>query len=239
MPKFFGISLLSALLVTTSACSGASGNEASGVKDATPTNSASSSTSITGAAVTMPAGFATASGTAYQFGLPSNLKFVANDGTVTDDGGLMRRWRYAITPSGPFCIIVGVEQAQFTGQFPASVLALFDAKTQPDQKTLRNAVMTPVPAGTIGGVDQESTFTGSLDDGTTFPAHLYQRKYLTTDRSLIALTVAGPESHRAECQLSMIINTFSATGRQFTGATPKPSSTTSGIPAPGATDATG
>jgi hypothetical protein len=93
---------------------------------------------------------------------------------------------------------------------------------------VRNQVMTPAPAGALGGVDQESTFTGTLDDGTTFPSHLYQRKFLTPGASLVALTVAGPQDQVETCRLAEIVKTFSATGTEFTGATATP-----GIPSSG------
>ena len=193
------------------------------------TTSASASPSATAAPASpapLPAGFRPVSGTAYTFGLPATVPFLADQPIVTDDGGLETRWRYAVKPNGPFCVVVATEQARFSGQFPQSALALFASNSQPDQKTVRNAEMKPAPAGAVSGVDQESTFTGTLDDGTTFPSHLYQRKFLTPGGSLIALTVGGPEDQASACRLKDIVASFSATGHEFTGATATP-------PAPG------
>jgi hypothetical protein len=83
--------------------------------------------------------------------------------------------------------------------------------------------MQPNPAGTIGGVDQEATLSATLDDGKKVPAQLFQRKYLTPGRSLIAISVAGPTANSAQCQYSAIIQSFSATGQEFNGATPEAS----------------
>jgi hypothetical protein len=225
-----GTILLGLGVLSAAGCSGGSSGGAPQPKP-TPTGSVGSAAS-TSAPAAMPAGFKTVGGTAYRFGLPTSPAFVLDDQRVTDNGSLVKRWRYAVTPNGPFCLAEAVEQADFTGQFPESVVALFAANTQPDQHTLRNEVMKPNPPGTIGGVDQESTFTGRLDDGTSFPSHFYQRKYLTSGHSLIALAVAGPEAKSAQCQLATILSTFSATGQEFTPATPEPS--TSG-PGPSAT----
>ena len=177
-----------------------------GGSDSDPSTAATSIAPV--APATIPAGFTVTTGAGYQFGLPTAVNFVA-DSTQSTDNGLVKRWRYAVTPKGPFCVVVTTEQANFDGQFPESVVQLFAANTQPDQQTVRNEVMRPNPPGTIGGVDQESTFTGKLDDGTTFRSHLYQRKYLTPKRSLIALTVGGPEANSAQCQYAAIIKTFS------------------------------
>jgi hypothetical protein len=217
-----GTALIGVIAMVAAGCSGgddtppaASPTTSASAPAANPTPSAAPASPAP-----LPAGFTRVSGTAFQFGLPAALKFVADGRTVTENGALERRWRYAVTPSGPFCVVVSVEQPRFTGQFPESVLQLFDAKTQPGQHTLRNATMQPAPPGTIGGVDQESTFTGTTDDGATFPSHLYQRKFLTPGQSLIALTVAGPQAQVGLCRYQEIIGTFSASGREFPGATP-------------------
>jgi hypothetical protein len=173
-----------------------------------------------GTEAAVPAGFTAISGTALRFALPTDVAFVQDEDRVTDDGQVVKRWRFAVTPTGPFCLALTVEQADFTGDYPGSVVALFAANTQPDQKTLRNEVMQPNPPKTIGGVDQESTFTSTLDDGTTVASHFYQRKYLTPGHSLITLGVAGPETELAACHLPEIIGTFAATGHEFTAATP-------------------
>jgi hypothetical protein len=222
-----GTILLGFGVLSVAGCSGGSSGGAS-----PPKPTAAGSAASTSAPAAMPASFKTVGGTAYRFGLPTSPEFVLDEQRVTDNGSLVKRWRYAVTPNGPFCLAEAVEQADFTGQFPESVVELFAANTQPDQHTLRTEVMKPNPPGTIGGVDQESTFTGRLDDGTTFPSHFYQHKYLTPGHSLIALAVAGPEANSAQCQLATILSTFSATGQEFTPATPEPS--TSG-PGPSAT----
>ncbi len=204
-------------VLSLTACSGDSSGDVSDPPNAT----SSAAAAATEAAV--PAGFKAISGTAYRFALPTDVAFVLDEERVTDDGQVVKRWRYAVTPTGPFCLAQTVEQADFTGAFPESVVALFAAGSQPDQKILRNEAMQPNPAGTRGGVDQESTFTGTLDDGTSFSNHLYQRKFLTPGNSLITLVVAGPETNSAQCHLPEIIGTFAATGQEFTAATPPPS----------------
>ena len=214
-----GSILLGAIFLT--ACSGGS-DDGPGQSQPTPAGSSAAAT-----ATALPAGFTPVGGTAYRFGLPSDVRFVLDQQRVTDDGSVVKRWRYAITPKGPFCLAEAAEQANFDGQFPQSVVELFAANTQPDQHTLRNEVMPVNPAGTIGGVNQESTFTGRLDDGSTFASHFYQRKYLTSGHSLIALAVGGPEDQRERCRMAEIIGSFAATGQEFTGATPDPAASAS------------
>jgi hypothetical protein len=46
----------------------------------------------------------------------------------------------------------------------------------------------------------------------------------TEGRSLVAIAVAGPEASSTDCQLSKIARSFSVNGREFTPATPGPSS---------------
>jgi hypothetical protein len=229
-----GAVLLGLGVLSAAGCSGNSGSPGSSGSGSSGSGSGSTApdaagpTSTASAAPAAPApippGFTAVTGATYRFGLPAAVSFAVDSERVTDEGGLVKRWRYAVTPSGPFCVVVATEQANFTGQFPESVVQLFAANTQPEQQTLRNEVMRPNPPGTIGGVDQESTFTGTSDDGSTFPSHLYQRKFLTPGRSLIALTVGGPEANSAECQYSAIIRSFSVTGREVVPATPGPSS---------------
>ena len=220
-------------VLSVTSCSADSGGSEEKASDPARTPSAPAASA---APATIPPGFETVTGATYRFGLPTGVNFVADSERVTDAGGLVKRWRYAVHPNGPYCVVVATEQANFDGQFPESVIQLFAANTQPEQHTLRNEVLRPNPPGTIGGVDQESTFLGKLDDGSTFPSHLYQRKYLTPGHSLIALTVGGPEANSAECQYAKIIGTFAANGREFSPMTPGPS--TSG-PSPTDTEISG
>lgn len=227
-----GLLLLAVGVLVLTSCTAGSDP---GPSEATP--SASDGTPTASAApaspAPIPAGFQTVTGATYRFGLPASVTFEIDSERATDDGGLVKRWRYAVTPNGPYCVVVATEQANFAGRFPESVVQVFAANTQPDQHTLRNEVMRPNPPGTIGGVDQESTFLGRLDDGSTFTSHFYQRKYLTPGGSLIALSVGGPEANSASCQYAAIIGSFSAIGRDFTPATPGPSTTGSGPDHPG------
>jgi hypothetical protein len=220
-----GLILLALGALVLASCTGSSGDGPS--EPTASTSEGAPATAATTAApaspAPIPAGFQTVTGATYQFGLPTTVTFAVDSERVTDEGGLVKRWRYAVTPTGPYCVVVATEQANFNGQFPESVVQLFAANTQPEQHTLRNEVMRPNPPGTIGGVDQESTFLGRLDDGSTFDSHFYQRKYLTPGRSLIALSVGGPEANSAACQYAAIIGSFSATGQEFTPATPGPS----------------
>jgi hypothetical protein len=213
-----GIALAGGIAMASSACSGRSDDGDAG--PTTPPATVPGAPSVEPASpAPIPAGFRTVIGTSYQFGLPTELDFASGDPVVTSDGGIETQWTHAVAPSGPYCVVIATEQARFEGAFPESAIARFDAKTQPGQKTLRNAVMKPAPPGAVSGVDQESTFTATQNDGTALPSHLYQRTFLTPNRSLAALTAAGPQESADTCRLKDIVATFSATGREFSGAT--------------------
>jgi len=159
----------------------------------------------------------------YTFGLPSSPVYALDTRKIGDGGVLEERWRYAVGSSGSFCVVLAIQQKNFTGDFPQFAIQLFAAKSQRDQHTLRNEVIKPTPPGAIGAVDQESTFTSALDDGTLLTNHFYERRYLTRGRSLIQLVVAGPEGQAATCRYTDILSTFALTGQEFTGATAEPS----------------
>jgi hypothetical protein len=193
-----------------------------GSGDATPA-------ATTPAAPTPPARTPTAppagadGGTSYRIRLPSQPAFEPQAEQV-DQGASIRRWQHAVRPQGRSCIVVASEQAGFDGPFPESVISLFDVPQQPGQKNLRNRAIDPTPAGTAGGVEQESTFTGRLADGTTFPAHLYQRAYLTPGKTLIKVGAAGPEDQVQACGLAQVVASLQVTGSEYSAAgSPAPS----------------
>jgi hypothetical protein len=160
------------------------------------------------------AGGTTAGGTAYQFALPREPQFTAEAPQTTKGGAVERRWRHAVRPAGPFCTVVAVEQPHFTQQFPESVLAVFEATNQGGDHVVRNAAVAPV-TGAIGGVEQESTFTARLDDGSSTPARLFQRQYLTPGRTLVSVSAAGPQDQVEACRLTDIVNSLEVTGAEL------------------------
>ncbi|HEX2805582.1 MAG TPA: hypothetical protein VHN80_05380 [Kineosporiaceae bacterium] len=159
----------------------------------------------------------TTGGTAYQFALPQELPFTADAPQRTKGGAVERRWRHAVHPAGPFCTVVGVEQPHFTQRFPESVLAVFEATNQGGDHVVRNAAVPPV-AGAIGGVEQESTFTATLDDGSSTPARLFQRQYLTPGRTLVSISAAGPQDQVETCRLAAIVGSLEVTGTELGSA---------------------
>ena len=196
---------------------------------------AASSPPPTGSAVT-PSGFRTETGTALRFALPPAPLFVADAEQVNAQGALERRWRYLPAPGAGHCVVLTVEQPNFTGRFPQSTLQLFAARALPGQQNLRNDVLSPAPPGTVAGIEQEATYSAGLDDGTSVPARILQRSYLTPGRSLISISVTGPERYVESCRMREIAASLAATGREFTGATPP--APAPGTPAP-SPDATG
>ncbi len=206
---------LGVVLLGVAACSGGSSG-GSGGKAATGAGTPTGVASPT--PIALPAGFTRVTGQSFQFGLPATPAYKLDARTIGDSGELEQRWRYAVTPAGPFCQVLAIEQKNFTGDWPQSSLQLFAAGTQPGQKTLRNEVLRPTPAGATGALAQESTFTTTLADGSSVTNHLYQRVYLTPGRSLIQLLVGGPEEQAASCRYTDILATFGLTGHEFTGA---------------------
>ena len=211
------IAALGVLLLGLAACSsGSSGGGSGDASGATPTPTGVTSPTP----IALPAGFTRVTGQSFQFGLPTTPAYTLDARQVGDDGSLEQRWRYAVSPSGPFCQVLAIEQKNFAGDWPQSSLQLFAAGTQPGQKTLRNEVLKPTPAGAIGALAQESTFTTTLADGSPVTSHLYQRVYLTPGHSLVQLLVGGPEDQAGACHYTDILATFGLTGHEFTAPRP-------------------
>jgi hypothetical protein len=205
-----GILAMTALIAGTAACGG-SDSKASGSTGPEPAS-----------AGVIPAGFHRISGLSYEFGLPNSPVYVQDSQIVGVGGSLESRWRYGVTASGPFCLVLAIEQKNYTGDFPTSSEQLFANAGQPNQHTVRNEVLTPTPSGAAAALNQESTFTSTLSNGKSMPSHLYQRVYLTPGHSLIQFLVGGPEAQSSSCHYTDILATFSLTGQEFIGATPPP-----------------
>lgn len=210
--------MIVAVVLSLAGCGGG-GGEAGGASpgrtEATPAAGTAASTEAGGTGGT--------GGTSYRIRLPEQPAFEP-EGEQLEAGSSVRRWRHAVRPEGPFCIVIASEQGNFDGTFPESVISLFDVPQQPGQKNLRNRSIDPAPAGTDGGVEQESTFTGSLADGSTFPAHLYQRAYLTPGKTLVKVGAAGPEDQIAACGLAQVVASLQVTGSEYAAAaSPSPS----------------
>ncbi len=116
--------------------------------------------------------------------------------------------------TGPYCFVTASEQPRFDGDFPGSTQAIFAGRG--DRTVLRNDVITPAPRGTVAGLDQQATLTVALDAGRTVPTRLVQRAYLTPGRTLIQLSVAGPQDQAATCQLDAVAGSLRTTGTERT-----------------------
>jgi hypothetical protein len=216
---------MTALIAGTAACGG-SGSKASGDSGPEPASAGA-----------LPAGFHRISGMSYEFGLPNSPVYVQDSQTVGVGGSLETRWRYGVTAAGPFCLVLTIEQKNYTGDFPASSEQLFANAGQPDQHTVRNEILKPTPSGATAALNQESTFISTLSNGKSMPSHLYERVYLTPGHSLIQFLVGGPEAQSSSCHYTDILATFALTGQEFTGATPPPTPSPSAI-LPSATGST-
>jgi hypothetical protein len=155
-------------------------------------------------------------GAAFRFRLPRTPSFEASDEQTVEGGAIKRRWQHAITAGGPYCMVVAVEQPSYTQPFPGSVLAVFEAlNAEKSDHIIRNTSIPPV-AGAIGGVDQELEYTLRLDDGTTAPARMYQRQYLTPGKALVSVAASSPQDQAAACGISAVVASLEVTGRELT-----------------------
>jgi hypothetical protein len=223
--RFLRLVAITTLIAGTSACAHSSDSPA---RHAEPPS-----------AVALPAGFHRISGTTYEFGLPNNPAYVEDDQRVGPGGSLQMRWRYALTPTGPSCLVLAVEQKNYTGDFPDSSIKQFADADQPEQHTIRNELLKPTPRGASGALNQESTYTSTMSDGRSIPSRLYQRVYLTPGNSLVQFLVGGPDNQAGACHYTDILATFVLTGREFTGATaPSISPNTPSAPSPSSATST-
>jgi hypothetical protein len=69
-------------------------------------------------------------------------------------------------------------------------------------------------------VQQEATYALRLEDGRQVRGRIFQRKYLTPGRTLIGISVGGPDAYAARCRMAETADSLAATGREFQGATP-------------------
>jgi hypothetical protein len=207
--------LLAAASTLMAACGAQNSSAGAGSAGAGSSPAGSSPAGSDGAAATSMS--PVAGGTAYTFALPSDMVFSSDSERTTKDGAVERRWRHAVRPAGPFCTVVAVEQPNFTQRFPESVLAVFEATNQGGDHVVRNVAIPPV-TGAVGGVDQESTFTARLDDGTSTAARLFQRQYLTSGRTLVSVSAAGPQDQVEACRLATIVSSLELTGRELSTA---------------------
>jgi hypothetical protein len=227
------ISLISAIGVVAVAGSGCSSGESSGAQ-ASAAASAPSESADASTTPASPSGAAafdgeTVSGAAYRFVLPSAPGYLLDSDTVrASDGMHQRRWRHALNPRGPFCLIQAVEQPNYTPAFPESSIALWEATQKSGDRVVRNEEMSSVPTGAVAGVDQEMTTTVRLEDDTRVPTRIRQRDFITPRKTLITLITAGPENEFDRCHLGAVYDTFVPTGTEAPTDPPQPS------PVPGA-----
>jgi hypothetical protein len=153
-------------------------------------------------------------GKAFRFRLPAGMTFTPYADSTSPSGARLRKWRYPIRPGGPFCLVNAAEQANFTGSYPASSIALFEADKRPGDVIVRNAVVNPPMAGASGEVAQENTFSTTLDDGTKVAERQVVRDVLTTGHTLVDLWVAGPDRAPDTCQIRSIAASFELTGQE-------------------------
>jgi len=164
-----------------------------------------------------PPGLQPAGGTAYAFGLPSEPAFVAGKGETRPDGTVIRRWRRELSAGGPACSIVASEQPAYTGDFPNALLLVFDTLAENTDKVVVNESVPP-PAGAVGAIRQESTFSAKLADDRTVPGRLYQRQLLTPGKTLVSLAVAGPETTSDPCRAAEVAASLQLTGKEAKAA---------------------
>lgn len=108
--------------------------------------------------------------------------------------------------------MVASEQPAYTGTFPAAILQTFEVLAEKTDKVIANEQVPP-PPGAVGAVRQELTFSAKLASGTTVQARLYQRQLLTRGRTLVSVTVAGPENALSRCRATDITASLQLTAR--------------------------
>jgi hypothetical protein len=209
--------LLAVLVASTAACSGGGSGPVASSAAPSATGSSSGSSGVPSGEVV--------SGSAYRIRIPTAPAYLLDQDEVrADDGAHLRRWRHAVTATGPFCVVIATEQPHFTGDFPGASIALLQAEKGPKDTIVKNAVVTPAPSGVLGAVDQEETFVSTLDDGSTVNARLFGRDVLTPGRTLVSVTASGPDDGGQACASKAIVASLELTGAEAPTdpATPSP-----------------
>jgi hypothetical protein len=188
------------VVVACTACSGGAQREASRSVPPTPPPS-------------FAPGLHRAGGTAYVFGVPTSPSFTPGRSDTTAAGARVQRFSHELRPGGPACTIVASEQPAYTGRFPSAPIQVFAALASPGDRIVHNEATSP-PAGAAAALRQELTFTARLADGTGVPARLFQRQLLTPGRTLVQLTVAGPEDALDSCRVKDIAGSLQLTGAE-------------------------
>jgi hypothetical protein len=160
---------------------------------------------------------------AYRFVLPAEPAYVLDSDSVRAENGMhQRRWRWAVAPKGPFCMIQAVEQPNFTPAFPDTSLALFESTAQAGDIIVRNEALAKAPPGAVAGVAQEMTTTVRLTDGSRVAGRIFQRDLLTPGKTLLTLITAAPEDMVDTCGVRAVLETLVPTGREAPTDPPRP-----------------
>jgi hypothetical protein len=144
---------------------------------------------------------------ALSFDLPAEPAYRPDGTRIGDDGELVRSWRLELAAGGPSCIVIAGEQPNFTGAFPAAAIAAFRLGQEAGSDVQYNEAVTP-PPGTVAGVRQSRSYVFSLGARGTDSGVLLVRQYLTTDHTLISLSVAGPAEEEATCALRPVVDSL-------------------------------
>lgn len=162
-------------------------------------------------------GLQAATGTSYAVGIPTDPAFTAVPTETKENGARVSHWSFELTPGGASCTIVASEQPSYTGDFPGAALETFTALAESTDHIVANEAVPP-PAGAVAAVRQEEQFTAKLKDGSSVPARLFQRQLLTPGKTLVSLSVAGPEDALTRCRASDIMGSLQLTGQELGGA---------------------
>jgi hypothetical protein len=159
---------------------------------------------------TVPTSPSTSGVSALSFDLPTAPKYSPDGTRVGDDGQIVRTWRARPVKGGDrvaACVVVAGEQPGFTGSFPAAARTAFGLGHE-DGSEIQYNEAAPAIAGTTAGLRQARSYRFSLGVRGTATGVLMVRQYLTTQRTLISLDVAGPADSAALCGLQGIVDSL-------------------------------
>lgn len=202
-------------LLAVSGCSGGSGSQAR------PESSDVPRVVAPDPSAPLPDGLRLEQATSFAYGLPNDGSFASGKNEIRD-GAVITRWTQPVEGTGANCTVVASEQPAYKGQFPGALIEIFETLSEEDE-ILANESEDP-PPGALGAVRQESRFEGRLQDGSTLTGHLFQRQLLTPGRTLVSLTVSGPETALETCRLTDIMASLRLTGEEL--PTPQTSGST-------------
>lgn len=211
------VALLALSLAASSGLSACSDDAGSAATPGSPAVTPATASSPAGTVATRSAGYdgTVTSGAALRFSLPASPRFILDvDRVRSQDGTHTRRWRHAVAPAGPFCMIETVEQPQFSQPFPQTAIAMWNATLEAGDTPVRNEVMTDVPHGATSGVDQEITSSVQLAGGTRVAARIRSRSLITPGETVITLITSGPIASFETCHLNAVFDTFEPTGQE-------------------------